>query len=309
MNILITGGAGYIGTELIEQLLLRENVERIIVYDNLSNGNYNLFLAHALMTKKVQFVKGDLLDTAKLDRTLKKEKINVVYHLAAKVSTPFAMEAPHFFEQVNHWGSAELSYLLEKNNITQLIYLSSASVYGSSEEAFDEQKVPNPKRAYPLSKYRAELMFERLNKKMKVFIIRCGNVYGYSRSMRFDAVINKFVFNAHFLRTININGNGKQTRPFIHIKKVVKVLNAILDKDLVEGGTYNLVDKNLDILTIAHTLKDIYEDLNIIFIAQDISMNSLKVKPNIPFNELGFSSNEPFILEEQLLTFKSQFSF
>ena len=97
MNILITGGAGYIGTELSNILAKDEQVNEVVIYDNLSRENYNLFLGHKREKhEKIRFVHGEILDSRSFKKAL--EGIDVVYHLAAKVTTPFANIDSHFFE-------------------------------------------------------------------------------------------------------------------------------------------------------------------------------------------------------------------
>src|SRR6188768_2012662 len=142
MNVLITGGAGYIGTELVSKLAADERVKRIVIYDNLSRPNYSVFLGgHKQGHDKVQFYKGELLDSRHLKKAL--QGIDVVYHLAARVTTPFANDDAHLYEQVNHWGTAELVYAVEESNVKKFIYASSSGVYGSSSGAVDESTVPN----------------------------------------------------------------------------------------------------------------------------------------------------------------------
>jgi len=116
MRVLVTGGAGYIGTELVNALIDRSDVEQVVVYDNLSRPNYNFFLGMRLNnSSKIDFVKGELLDSRALKKVLK--GIDVVYHLAAKVTTPFANSDAHVYEQVNHWGTAELVYAVEESDV------------------------------------------------------------------------------------------------------------------------------------------------------------------------------------------------
>ena len=220
MNILITGGAGYIGTELVYALEKENTINSIVVYDNFSRNNYNLFLGRSkLDTYKVRFVKGNILDSRKLKAEI--DKADVVFHLAAKVTTPFADHDPHEFDQTNNWGTAELTYLIEKSKVSKFIYASSVSVYGASEEELDITSPLNPKTFYGISKLNAEKHVTRLlNSPIKTYILRLGNVYGYSKSMRFDSVVNKFMFEANFRNHICIYGNGNQMRSFIHINRL-----------------------------------------------------------------------------------------
>ena len=109
MRILVTGGAGYIGTELIKALAKDDNIEEVIVYDNLTRHNFTFFIGNRYShAEKVRFVEGDILDSRKVRKVI--DGVHTVYHLAAKVTTPFANTDPHFYEQVNHWGTAELVY-------------------------------------------------------------------------------------------------------------------------------------------------------------------------------------------------------
>lgn len=306
MKVLVTGGAGYIGTELVNKLAKREDVEEIIVYDNLSRSNYNLFLGDNLPdATTVKFVKGELLDSRKLRKHL--EGVEVVYHLAAKVTTPFANTDPHFYEQVNHWGTAELIYAIEESDVKKLIFTSSTGVYGSSSAAVDERGEPNPKTFYGISKLRGEEHVGRISDKVDTFTLRCGNVYGFSKSMRFDAVINKFVFEANFNKQIAIHGDGKQHRSFIHIDHVAKGLANILDNK-VEPGIYNLVDRDLMVLDIVDVLKELIPELEFIFINQHLKLRELLIKPNAELNKkLGIENGRTF--KDEIVEFIDRFSF
>lgn len=306
MNILVTGGAGYIGTALVNELAKNTAVNSILIYDNLTRENHNIFMtSSAALNGKVKFMMGDILDSRKIRKALK--GIDVVYHLAARVSTPFSNIDPHFFEQTNHWGTAELVYAIEEStSVKKLIFVSSTSVYGSSKEMVSEASMPNPDTFYSISKLRGEQHVQRLGTKLQTTIVRCGNVYGFNPSMRFDSVINKFMFEAHFNNKISINGTGKQSRAFIHIDRVSNLLSGLCQSN-ENSGIYNLTDKNLQILDLVDVLKEIYPEMEFMFINQHLDMRDLKVNPETALAAAYTIPDQD--LKSELSKFQSQFGF
>jgi len=305
MKILITGGAGYIGTEVVQLLNEAKEVEEVIIYDNLSRGNRNLFIGKQKMNlKKFRFVNGDLLDSRKLRNSL--EGVDVVVHLAAKVTTPFSDQNSHQFEQVNHWGTAELVYAIEDSKVKRLIHLSSVSVYGTSNEAVGIDAKLNPRTFYGISKMRAEEHVMRLAEKREVYNIRCGNVYGYNKSMRFDAVINRFMFEANYKGRITINGSGEQKRPFIHVKKVAEVTTQLCSSELKQG-TYNLVEHNLAIGEVVEEIRKFYPDLEMLFVDQQMKMRQLQAMPSEDLKSIIDKKASSF--HEELEHFRKSFTF
>lgn len=279
MKVLVTGGAGYIGAELVYQLSLDEQISEIVVYDNLSNGNENLFIStsHKIRSGLVHFIYGDLLDSRKLNKAL--NGVEVVYHLAAKVASLFRNEDSHVFEQTNNWGTSELVMAVEEHStIKKFVYLSSMGVYGSSskDQPVDENSDANPKSFYGISKMRGENHVKRLMNKMDTYIIRSANVYGYSPTIRFESVINKFLFDSNFNNRIQIHGSGKQSRTFVHVSKLVSVLTQLLSKN-VPSDTYNVGDVSSSILDLVDVFKETFPELEFIFINQHLQMRNLEM--------------------------------
>jgi len=306
MNVLVTGGAGYIGTELVNLLLKNPGVNKVVVYDNLSRGSYTFFLGDRFANHdKLSFVKGELLDSRNLRKVL--QDIDVVYHLAAKATTPFANTDSHVYEQVNHWGTAELVYAVEESKVKRFIYTSSTGVYGASSDAVDESVTPDPKTPYAISKLRGEDHVRRLSQKIDTYVLRCGNVYGFSKSMRFDAVINRFVFEANVDKRVTVQGDGKQSRSFINIDLIAGALNNLLTASIA-SGTYNLVERSIKVFDIVDELKQIIPPLEFIFINQHMKLRELLVKENAMINET-LKIHNPKTLKEELTEFLSKFSF
>ncbi|MFT6868297.1 MAG: UDP-glucose 4-epimerase [Cyclobacteriaceae bacterium] len=306
MNVLVTGGAGYIGTELIGKLTQNPEVKKVVVYDNLSRGNHALFTGPKYDNhEKIQFIEAELLDSRKLKKAL--IGIDVVYHLAAKVTTPYANVDAHYFEQVNHWGTAELVYAIEESDVKQLIYISSIGVYGSSTSEIDEDTEVNPRTFYAISKYRGEEHVKRLESKIKTHIIRCGNVYGYSRSMRFDSVINKWIFESNFNNQVSIHGNGKQSRAFLQIGLLIDVFGQLITKE-VPSGIYNLVERNMTMMDIVDILKAINPPLEFLFINQHLNLKSISVSTDLKLKK--YLNIRPITtFDEEMIAFSAQFSF
>ncbi len=309
MKVLVTGGAGYIGAQLVFELAKNIKITEVIVYDNLVRKNFNLFISvsNKINNDKVKFVHGDLLDSRSLNAAMK--DVQIVYHLAAVTNSGYKSLNSDIFEQTNHWGTAEVVYAAEEaGTVKQFIYASSTGVYqGGKDNMCDENSTLNPRDYYSISKMRGEEHVARLQEKMNAKILRIGNVYGYSPSIRFDSVINKFLFDAQFNGRISIHGSGKQIRPFIHINKVINVMTSFVDKD-TPSGYYNISDKNLKILDLVDVFKEVYPELEFIFINQHIDMKNLQIADNAKIKE--FVNLPESDLKDEVIKFReNNFSF
>lgn len=294
MKILITGGAGYIGTELVKALNTKSNISEIIIYDNLWKNNYNLFTQSNILRGKIRFIKAELLDSRQLEKAL--TDVDIVYHLAAHVDSKLINANHHLYEQINNWGTAELVYAIERSNIKKVINASSIAVYGNNPELITKESRPNPKTFYGTSKLRGEEHMVRLGEKQTVYNLRIGNVYGYGTSMRMDTVINQFTFAAAFENRIKILGKGEQKRAFIYINNLISILTNLIDSDL-ESDTYNVVEENYSILDLADIFKQHIPEMEMLFVDQHLTLRNLEVQTEERINSLitgktkGLSNN------------------
>lgn len=305
MRILITGGAGYIGYSLVQQLLKHSSdVHSITIYDNLSRRNFAFFTEARFDHRPVHFIQKDILDGRSLTKAV--TNADCVVHLAAKVTTPFADAEAHFYDQINHWGSAHLADVLEQHPVSRLIYLSSVSVYGSSLQAVDESASGHPISFYGISKLNGEKQLRRLAQKTDLFILRSGNVYGYNPSYRIDAVINRFLFEANFHNRITINGDGNQFRSFIHVEKLAHIIRHVIE-DKLDPGTYNIAEHNMTINDVAAHVGALYPEMEIMQSNLSMPLRNIKVQTpckiftQIPYPEKSFA--------QELASFKDHFSF
>jgi len=305
MKILITGGAGYIGTALTLLLQEIDEIEKIIIYDNLKRKNYSLFTCKKKLSK-VEFINADILDRKKLTNAV--QQVDKVIHLAAKVLTPFSDSEIHAFDQINNWGTAHLVDILDKNP-KDILFLSSASVYGfsSNNHLLNEKSNVKPSSFYGTSKLNAEKHIKRLENSCNYYILRCANVYGYSPALRMDAVVNKFIFEANFKKQVIIFGDGTQHRPFVYLKTLIEVIEKIIIGGKTKSGIYNLVEHNLSINDVKDVIQKIIPETEVIYINKENKLKGLKLEPSHQlFKDLGIKEIN---FEKELVQFKNRFSF
>jgi UDP-glucose 4-epimerase len=303
MKILLTGGAGYIGNELVYRLSEETGIEEILVYDNLCKGNYNLFTGlRKVPGQNVRFLQADILDSRSLRSAMK--GVDLVIHLAAKVPTPYADQDPHDFEQSNHWGTAEVVYAAEEESVGRFIYLSSQSVYGHGEVKNTEHpRVPTS--YYSISKMRGEEHVLRLMEKVSVQLVRCANVYGYSKNLRVETEINQLVFDAHFSNRVSIHGDPEFTQTYISLYRLVEVLAQMVNQN-VESDVYNLSHLSVSSMDMVEGLKVIYPGLETIFVDQHIPLHDLTMQCD---KRLAPLLPDDTSIVEDLQKFKELFTF
>lgn len=227
MNVLVVGGAGYLGGAITEQLL--KSKHKFKVYDNLFYEEEYL--------KPVDFIYGDIRDKARLESALK--WADQVIWLAAIVGDKACLVNPEATYEIN---SQSVKWLSE-NFHKRIIFTSTCSVYGAKEGVVDESEIPNPISIYAGTKIIAENYLKDKNS----IIFRMGTLFGASDEfsrLRLDLVVNSLTAEAFYNKKITIFG-GKQYRPVLHVKDAAKIIVDNIDKH--SRGIYNISRENLSL--------------------------------------------------------------
>jgi nucleoside-diphosphate-sugar epimerase len=218
---LVTGGAGFIGSHIVDELL--DKGEKVIVLDNLSSSGNTTNIKHAL--NQIRFVKGDIRDAEVLKRILK--SVDFVSHQAALRSVPRSVDDPLSTNDVNITGSLTLLWECLKARVKRVIYASSSSTYGDSPlNPQKESQTPAPISPYAVSKLAAEHYARVFTKTfgLETVSLRYFNVFGPRQDprSRYSAVVPLFMKNIQEGKPFLIHGDGRQSRDFTYVKNVAE---------------------------------------------------------------------------------------
>lgn len=240
MEILITGGCGYVGTSLAQTLAL--DGHRVRVFDTQWFGNH-----HPTSDIRLEVIKGDVRSL----EDLALGEVEVIIHLANIANDPGADLNPILSWEVNVLAGLRLIEAAISSGVRHFIYASSASVYGiSNEPKVTENTDLVPLTTYNKTKMIAEKIFLGHADKMAIHCVRPATVCGWSPRMRLDLTVNLLTLQALTKSKITVFG-GSQHRPNIHISDMIRVYQHFLENPDLPSGAYNAGFENLSVIDIA----------------------------------------------------------
>lgn len=269
-KVLVTGGAGFIGSHLVNRLL-GEGFE-VTILDDFSTGQMQNISQHRDLAK-FHLVRGDVRDISLVKKIV--QNVDAVFHEAALVDVPLSIKNPLLFNDVNLIGTLNLLKACLDSTVKRFIFASSAAVYGDSKPAKKrENTVCKPISPYAVSKLAGENYVRIFNELygLETVSLRYFNVYGPRQfaGSSYNAVINAFISRVLNGQPPIIYGDGKQTRDFVHVDDVVsanmlalKNKNAVGEVFVIASGTAISVDglaKRLQKITNIERLKPVFAE-------------------------------------------------
>jgi UDP-glucose 4-epimerase len=256
-KVLVTGGAGFIGSHVVDRLVLEGYEVRVL--DDLSTGKLDNIQRH-LSSGKVELVKGDIRDASAVKQSL--DGVNFVIHMAALVSVPLSVENPDLTFDINLLGTLNLLRSSIKEKVDRFVFVSSCAVCGDPESLpVTEQTRTNPISPYAESKLIGERYSLGFSERqlLNSVVLRFFNVYGPRQGMNdYSGVITRFIERCKQKLPLTIYGDGSQTRDFVNVKDVAEAVLASMKSSKAAGEVFNIGSgKHTSINELAKTIMEL----------------------------------------------------
>ena len=280
MKILVTGGAGYLGSVLVPKLLARGHCVRVL--------DIGYFGVNSLPSaySRMEFIHDDIRKVVTKQSAIDNlmDGCDCVIHLAAISNDPSAELDPGLTFDVNLRASEALAEKA-RNIRVPFLFSSSCSVYGDAPGEIDETGDVRPLTIYAETKVRAEQTLNQLaDRSWKPLILRNGTLFGYSPRMRFDLVVNIFCLHSTLHNRIAVFGDGRQWRPFLHVTDCARAFVHFAERQEAEYTCYNLAHENLRVVDLALMFGEMNPSLTVTHIdssnedRRDYSVSSARLR-------------------------------
>jgi nucleoside-diphosphate-sugar epimerase len=273
MKVLVTGGAGYIGSILVKELIARGYKVRVM---DIFNFGFESLIS-VVPSAFFEMIPGDIRKPEYVDKAL--DGVDAVIHLAAIVGDPACTVNANVAIETNYLATLRIAMAARDKGINKFIFASTCSVYGAGQLELDEESELNPVSLYAETKILAEkgLMNLQTNE-FRPVILRLGTLYGLSPRMRFDLVVNYLTAKLTEEGKCKIFG-GEQWRPFLHVEDAAKAfIFALNNYDDMNGEVYNVGENWCN-----YQLKDIGALFSMVFPDEEIEYIS-EVKDHRSYN-------------------------
>ena len=231
MKVLVTGGNGYLGWHVVNELLSKGHNVKIL--------DLNLYDFH--IRDDLDFIKGDVRNLDDVKKAVL--GMDSIIHLAALSNDPICNLTSDLAIEINYNGTKNVANLSKEAGVKRLIFMSSCSVYGGQGiNGLNENAKLEPLTIYAHTKVAAEIFLKKLaDENFDVCLFRSATLYGYSKNMRFDLVANVIPVEAVIDKEIKLFGTGMQLRPLLHVNDAAKALVlAVENKENFNGEVFNL---------------------------------------------------------------------
>ena len=299
---LITGGAGFIGSNYLLQNVIKHPENQYVCLDALTYASNISYLKPLMDKGNFKFVKGNICNLKLVDALFKEEQFDIVINFAAESHVDNSILNPSIFLKTNVIGTQVLLNASLKYKVKRFHQVSTDEVYGSSKDyAFKEDDTLNPSSAYSASKASADLLVLAYYKtyNLPVSISRCSNNYGLNQHK--EKLIPKVIYNAKHNKKIPVYGTGNNLRDWIYVLDHCDAIDLIIDKGK-EGNIYNIKGNKeiTNIELIKFILKTLNKNENLIeFVDDRLGHDFRYLIDDCKIQELGFKHANDF--EEKLI--------
>ena len=247
-KIFITGGAGFIGSHVSEAFFENFKKSKIVILDKLTYAGNKAFISSIVNSKRVKFLKGDILNTKKYSKFLK--NCDLAINIAAESHVDNSFLSPLNFTKTNTLGAHAFFLECIKNKVKKILHISSDEVYGEKTKGTSyEDQLVNPTNPYSASKAAAEILINsyKYTYKKEIIMVRANNIYGIRQYP--EKLIATSIVNLIKNKPIPIHGNGKNIRFYLSAIDFAKALIILVKKR--DRGTFNIgsnyYEKNINV--------------------------------------------------------------
>ena len=290
MELLVTGGCGYIGSALVPMLCEDDRVDRVVVLDDLSTGSPRNLMG---CVEAIDFRQGDVREYGDVESAVR--GVDGIVHLAAITGADSTHDRREETYATNLEGTRNVLTAAGKIGVDRVVVASSCNIYGRATSTdIDERIEPDPINPYAETKYESENLLHEYAAEydMDGTAIRLSTVYGDAPGIRFNLVVNGFVFRALTGRPLTVYGDGSNWRPFVHVHDAARAYrDAVLRPDAWSKPVYNVGanDENYRIADVATLISEEIDMVDVTYLEDEHPGPSYHVN----FDRLGETGFAP----------------